>query len=275
MALAPYATAGQRAWYYGLRLFCGLVFLFLIAPIVIIVPLSFNSEMFFSFPMPGLSLRWYEEFFTGLQWQLSLKNSVIVGVSATVLATVLGTLAALGLTRAHIPFKGLILATLISPIVVPIVITAVGAYYFYAKVGLASTLPGMILAHTALGVPFVVITVSATLAGFDQNLIRAGSSLGADPMQVFFRVTLPLILPGVISGALFAFVTSWDEVVVALFLAGPEQHTLPRRMWSGIRELLNPTILAVATLLVAVSVLLMTAIELLRRRSERLRGIRR
>jgi putative spermidine/putrescine transport system permease protein len=274
MALAPHATPTQRIWYYGLRIFCGLVFFFLIAPIVIVVPLSFNSETFFSFPMPGLSLRWYSEFFNGLQWQLALKNSVIVATSATILATVLGTLAALGLTRAHIPLKGLILAILISPIIVPIVIIAVGSYYFYARIGLASTLPGLILAHTALGVPFVVITVTATLAGFDQNLIRAGASLGANPMRVFFKVTLPLILPGMVSGALFAFVTSWDEVVVALFLAGPEQHTLPRRMWSGIRELLNPTILAVATLLIAVSVLLMTTIELLRRRSERLRGIR-
>ena len=275
MPLPPHATSAQRASYYGLRIFCGLVFLFLVAPLIVVVPLSFNSEMFFSFPMPGFSLRWYEEFFTGLQWQLALKNSVVVAVSATLLATVLGTLASLGLVRARIPFKGLILAVLISPIVVPIVIAAVGTFYFYAKVGLASTLPGLILAHTALGVPFVVITVSATLAGFDQNLIRAGQSLGADPVRVFFKVTLPLILPGVISGALFAFVTSWDEVVVALFLAGPEQHTLPRRMWSGIRELISPTILAVATLLIAVSIVMMTAIELLRRRSERLRGIRR
>ena len=275
MPLPPHATSAQRVSYYGLRIFCALVFLFLVAPIIVIIPLSFNSEMFFSFPMPGFSLRWYAEFFNGLQWQLALKNSVIVAFSATLLATVLGTLASLGLVRARIPFKGLILAVLISPIVVPIVIAAVGTFYFYAKVGLASTLPGLILAHTALGVPFVVITVSATLAGFDQNLIRAGESLGADPVRVFFKVTLPLILPGVISGALFAFVTSWDEVVVALFLAGPEQHTLPRRMWSGIRELISPTILAVATLLVAVSIVMMTAIELLRRRSERLRGIRR
>jgi putative spermidine/putrescine transport system permease protein len=274
MPLPAHATPAQRVSYYALRVFCALVFFFLVAPIVVVVPLSFNSEMFFSFPMPGLSLRWYSEFFNGLQWQLSLKNSIIVGVSATLLATVLGTLASLGLARARIPFSGLILAVLISPIVVPIVVIAVGTFYFYAKVGLASTLPGLILAHTALGVPFVVITVSATLAGFDQNLIRAAESLGADPVRVFFKITLPLILPGVISGALFAFVTSWDEVVVALFLAGPEQHTLPRRMWSGIRELLNPTILAVATLLVAVSIVLMTAIELLRRRSERLRGVR-
>jgi putative spermidine/putrescine transport system permease protein len=274
MALPPYASPLQRVWHYAFRLFCGLVFLFLVAPILAIVPLSFNQEPYFTYPMPGWSLQWYVEFFTSAQWQLAFKNSVIVGVSSTLLAAILGTTAALGLSQARFPLKGLVIATLISPMVVPIVITAVGMYFFYARLGLTTTLPGIILAHAALGLPFVVITVTATLAGFDQTLVRAGQSLGAGPTRVFFTVTLPLILPGVISGALFAFATSWDEVIVVLFLAGTPQHTLPRRMWSGIRELLSPTILAVATILVVLSVLLMIATEMLRRRSERLRGIR-
>lgn len=147
-------------------------------------------------------------------------------------------------------------------------------FYFYAKIGLTGSLAGLIFAHATIGVPFVVITVSATLAGFDHNLVRAGASLGADPFRVFFRVTLPLILPGVIAGALFAFITSWDELVIAIFLTGTEEHTLPRRMWSGIRELLSPTIMAVATMLILTSIGLMIVMELLRRRSERLRGIR-
>ena len=149
------------------------------------------------------------------------------------MATILGTFAALGLNRAEYPGKSLILAVLISPIIVPIVITAAGMFYFYAKIGLTGSLAGLIFAHATIGVPFVVITVSATLAGFDHNLVRAGASLGADPFRVFFRVTLPLILPGVIAGALFAFITSWDELVIAIFLTGTEEHTLPRRMWSG------------------------------------------
>ena len=192
---------------------------------------------------------------------------------ATIVATVLGTLAALGLNRAEYPGKSSILALLISPIIVPIVITAAGMFYFYAKIGLTGTLAGLVFAHATIGVPFVVITVSATLAGFDNNMVRAGASLGANPVRVFFKITLPLILPGVVSGALFAFITSWDELVIAIFLAGTEEHTLPRRMWSGIRELLSPTIMAVATLLILTSIALMVVMELLRRRTERLRGI--
>lgn len=278
MALPPYASPVERAWYYSFRVICALIFFFLIAPIFVIMPLSFNAEPYFTYPMPGYSLRWYEVIFgdspQSILWQRAIKNSVIIGFSATLLATALGTVAALGLSRANFPLKGVVMAVLISPIVVPIVITAVGMYYFYAQIGLASTIPGIILAHTALGVPFVVITVTATLVGFNQNLVRAGSSLGAGPARVFFKVTLPLILPGVVSGALFAFATSWDEIVVVLFLASVEQHTIPRRMWSGIRELIDPTIAAAATLLIFLSILLMVTMEILRRRSERLRGIK-
>lgn len=273
MAMPSYATTLDRIWYVTFRVICCLVFAFLIIPIIVIIPLSFNSEPYFTYPMPGFSLRWYEEFFASPQWLLGLRNSIIVGIFATLVATVLGTLAALGLNRAEYPGKSTILAVLISPIIVPIVITAAGMFYFYAKVGLTGTLAGLVFAHATIGVPFVVITVSATLAGFDYNLIRAGASLGGDPLRVFFRITLPLILPGVVAGALFAFITSWDELVIAIFLAGTEEHTLPRRMWSGIRELLSPTIMAVATMLIMTSVGLMIVMELLRRRSERLRGI--
>lgn len=277
MALPPYTTPLERTWYYTLRGACALIFLFLIGPIIVIIPLSFNSEPYFTYPMAGYSLRWYNEIFgDGPQatlWQRSIVNSIVVGVCAALLATILGTVAALGLTRAKFPFKGLVMAVLISPIIVPIVITAVGMFYFYAKVGLVSNLLGIILAHAALGAPYVVITVSATLVGFDQNLVRAGASLGAGPIRVFLVVTLPIILPGVVSGALFAFAASWDELVVVLFLASTEQHTVPRRMWSGIRELISPTITAAATMLIILSICLMATMEGLRRRSERIRGI--
>jgi putative spermidine/putrescine transport system permease protein len=275
MAVAPYATPGERAWYYTHRVICATVLLFLIAPILVIMPLSFNAEPYFTYPMPGLSLRWYEDFFTNDRWTLALKTSVIVGVSVTILATALGTLAALGLSRANFPARALIMSVLISPMVVPVIISAVGMYFFYTRIGMSNTLPGLVLAHTALATPFVVIVVTATLSGFDHTLTRAGASLGAPPPTVFFKVILPLILPGVISGALFAFVTSFDEVVVVLFLAGPEQRTLPKQMFSGIREMISPTITAAATLLILFAVVMLTTIELLRRRSERLRGIRR
>jgi putative spermidine/putrescine transport system permease protein len=273
-ALPPYVGPLGRAWHYGFYLICALVLLFLITPILVIIPLSFNAEPYFTYPMPGLSLRWYRDFWQSDMWSLAIRNSIIVGTSATVLATTLGTLAALGLSKPGLPYKGLIMGVLISPIIVPLVITAVGMYFFYSRLHLTNTLPGIILAHTALGTPFVVITVTATLVGFDYSLVRAAQNLGASPARTFFKVQLPLILPGVISGALFALITSFDEVVVVLFLASVEQRTIPRQMWSGIREQISPTILAVATILIAISVLLLATLELLRRRNERLRGIR-
>ncbi|HLI13777.1 MAG TPA: ABC transporter permease [Alphaproteobacteria bacterium] len=272
MPAGPYDTPLRRAGHYGLWAFGILVFAFLVAPNLIIIPLSFNSEPYFSYPMSGFSLRWYEELFGSTRWHEAFANSFIIGIPATVLATLLGTFAALGLSRREFPLKGLVMGILISPMIVPIVITAVGMYFFYARIGLTDSYLGLILAHTALATPYVVITVTATLAGFDTGLVRAGASLGAGPLRVLRSITLPLILPGVISGALFAFATSFDEVVVVLFVGGVDQRTLPRQMWSGIREAMTPTILAVATLLILFALALMAVIELLRARSERLRG---
>jgi len=273
MALQPYNSPLERIWYYAIRVFCVLVLVCLVLPIFAIIPIAFTSDTMLSYPMPGFSLRWFAEFFNSVMWTLSMKNSFIIAFATTFLATGLGTLAALGLTMANFPFKGVITGIMIMPMVVPIVISAVGIYFFYAWIGLTSTYIGMILAHTALATPFVVITVTATLQGFNRNQMRAGASLGASPATVFFKITLPQILPGVISGALFAFVTSFDEVIVALFIAGSEQYTLPRQMFAGIREKYNPTIAAVATMMIVVSVFLLVTVELLRRRSERLRGI--
>lgn len=281
MALPPYASPLERTWYYSYRVICGLIFFFLVAPILVMIPLSFNAQPYFSYTREmltldpdGYSLRWYQEFFNSRAWVNSIRNSLIIALSSTFLATCLGTLAALGLSRSHMPFRGLIMGLLISPMIVPLIISAAGMFFFYSSIGLAATFPGVILAHTALGVPFVVITVTATLTGFDHSLTRAAASLGAPPQTTFFKVILPLITPGVISGALFAFITSFDEVVIVLFVAGVEQRTIPREMWSGIREQISPTILAVATVLVLISVALLTVLELLRRRNERMRGIR-
>jgi putative spermidine/putrescine transport system permease protein len=268
-----HASPAERAWHWTLWAICALVLGFLILPLLIIVPLSFSSGTFLTFPLPGLSLRWYEELFTSAPWRLSLRNSLVVASAATVLATTLGTLAALGLSRARLPGQGVLLPLIVSPMIVPVVIVAVGVYFFYAPLGLTASLLGLTLAHTALALPFVVITVGATLQGFDRNQARAGASLGASPAVVFFRITLPLILPGVIAGALFAFVTSFDEVVVALFVTGPAERTLPRQMFNGIRENISPVIAAAASLLILLSILLLATLELLRRRNERLRGL--
>ena len=237
------------------------------------MPLSFNSESFFTYPMPGYSLKWYEDFFFNPRWSGAVKMSFLVAIATTILATALGTLAALGLARSNFPSKATIMAILISPMIVPVIISAVGMFKFYAQLDLAGTRLGIILAHTALATPFVVITVTATLSSFDKTLMRAGASCGAPPHTVFFKVVMPLILPGMISGALFAFVTSFDEVVVVLFLASPEDRTLPLQMFSCIREMISPTITAAATVLVLISTALLVTVEMLRRRSERLRGV--
>jgi putative spermidine/putrescine transport system permease protein len=320
MALPTYASPLERIWYYTYLVICCLVFLFLIAPILIVIPLSFNAEPYFSitpkmlaFDPTGYSMRWYDTLLTlghpapetprdstwwsavweRATWVQAAKNSFWVGLWATILATVLGTIAALGLSRPEMPYRRLIMALLISPMIVPIIIIAVGMSFFFAKACvapdsamglifgwalsekgcLANSHLGVIVAHAVLGIPFVIITVTATLSGFDQSLIRAAQSLGANPRTTFFKVIMPLILPGIISGALFAFVTSFDEVVAVLFIAGPDQQTIPRQMFNGIREAISPAILAVATILVIISVLLLATVELLRRRSDRLRGV--
>ena len=297
MALPSYATPVQRTYYYAYLFFCAVVFFFLIAPLFAIIPISFSVSPFMVFtegmlawpPDPeAWSLRWYKNMIgdcsadvvsstvpCSTKWMKGTVNSFYIGTIATVIATALGTLAALGLSRPHMPYKGLIMAILISPMIVPLIITAAGMFFFYARINLVYTFTGVILAHVALATPFVVITVTATLSGFDHSVTRAAASLGSDPVNTFMKITLPLILPGVISGGLFAFVTSFDEVVVVLFLAGLENTTIPIQMWTGLREQLSPTILAVATCLIILSTLILVTAELLRRRSERLRGINR
>jgi len=270
MTLPAHASTGERIWYYALRIFCGVLFVFLIFPILTIIPLSFNSGEFLHYPLESLSLRWYEEFLATGRWGVAIKNSIIVGICSMLLATVLGTVAAVGINRANFPGKQLVMALLISPMMIPLVITALALYLFYARIGLNDTYIGIILAHAILGIPFVLITVSTTLQGFDYDLIRAGASLGASPVRVFFKIVLPNILPGVVSGPLFAFATSLDEVVVVFFIAGPAHRTLPRQMFSGIREHLSPTFLAAATILIVVAALLMLTLEFLRKRNEKI-----
>ena len=284
MALPSHTPLNYRIWHYTYLFFCGLVFFFLIAPLFVILPLSFNAEQYIHFSAKmlaldpeGFSLRWYEDMIYGTKnpWGLATKNSLIIAFFATIGSTILGTVAALGLSSRHMPYKAAFMALLISPMIVPLIISGTAIFFFMAKVGLAATHTGIILSHIILGTPFVVITVTATLSGFDHSVTRAAASLGSNPVNTFMKITLPLIMPGVISGALFAFVTSFDEVVVVLFLAGLENTTIPIQMWVGLREQLSPTIMAVATCLIVMSTLILVTAELLRRRSERLRGINR
>ena len=289
--LPPYLSAGQVLWHYTFRVICGVIFVFLITPILVVMPLSFNAQDFFTFTPEmlrfdpdGYSLKHYEDFFTNNEWQRSFKNSLLIAPVATIVSVSLGTLAAIGLSQSHVPFKRAITAILISPMIVPLIISATGMFFFYShvgnfledRIGLDKNFVGyvkVILAHSVLGIPFVIITVTATLVGFDSSLTRAAANMGADPVKTFFKIQMPLILPGVISGGLFAFITSFDEVVVVMFVGSTNQKTLPWQMFTGLREQISPTILAVATILVAISIALLVTLELLRRRSERLRGL--
>ena len=262
--------------------FTVLCFIFLMGPLLVIVPLSFNAEPYFTFTDGMLaldpdaySLRWYKHLIEDDLWSRAVINSVLIGFCATILATTLGTLAALALANERFPAKRTITALLISPLIMPIIIVGVGSFFFYSHpfISLTQTHLGIVLVHTILGAPFVVITVSATLAGFDPTYMRAAASLGANALTRFRRIQLPLIFPGVLTGGLFAFAASFDELVVVLFMGGIEQRTIPRQMWAGIREELNPTILAVATLLIVFAVCFLFTVEWLRARSERIQRL--
>ena len=272
MALSRYATVSQRISHYCLRVVGGLVCAFLVLPILIVLPLSFNAQPYFTFPIESYSLRWYEQLFTSDNWRRAMHNSLITASATAAIATTLGTLAAIGLRNIRSRFKGLIIGVLISPLIVPIIISAVGIYFLMSTLNLTGSLFGLILAHTVLATPFVVITVSAALTGVDPDFARAAASLGAGPMRIFWRIIMPLILPGLLSGAIFAFVTSFDDAIVSTFLTGPEQHTLPREMWKGIRQQISPVILCAASLFVFISIIILLGLEWLRRRTARLRG---
>ncbi len=243
------------------------VLAFLVAPIAVVFPLSLSSGELLTLPVPGYSLRWYREFFANDQWLLATRNSFVVGVATAIVATLLGTLGALGLFLGRFRGKALLVGLLSTPMVVPVVVTAAAVYFAFALVGLNNTLIGLVLAHTVLSVPYVLITVLATLQTFDRNLLKAAATLGAPPHVAFVRVVLPSIAPGVATGALFAFATSFDELIVALFVASPAQFTLPRQMFAGLREFLSPTIAAAAVLLIGCSLVLLALNEWVRARA--------
>jgi putative spermidine/putrescine transport system permease protein len=280
MALPVYASPMQKAWYYTFRIICGLVFFFLVFPIMVIIPLSFNAQDFFTFTPEmlafkpeGFSLKHYDDFFNNQDWQHALKNSLRIAPMATLLSVSFGTLAAIGLSQSHVPFRRAIMAIMISPMIVPLIISASGMYFFYSRIGLQGTYAGVVLAHAVPWSSICYYYRNCDTSGFDKSLTRAAANMGAGPVRTFFKIQMPLILPGVISGGLFAFITSFDEVVVVLFVGSAGQKTLPWQMFTGLREQISPTILAVATILIVMSIILLTTLELLRRRSERLRGM--
>lgn len=250
-------------------LLCACVLVFLLAPIAAVIPLSFSSGSFLTYPLPGLSLRWYQEVLGGGRWLRGLGNSLLVGAAATVLSVLLGTLASLGLMRQRAWWSDALKMVVLSPMIVPVILIAVASYFFLAPLSLTSTYTGLIVAHTVIAVPFVVVPVLTALELLDPNLARAAAACGATPRVTFMRVTLPGIMPAMGSGALFAFAASFDDVVIALLIAGPDQRTLPREMFSGLRDSMTPALTAVATIMIVFSTTLFLLMQALQRRARR------
>lgn len=250
------------------------ILLFLAFPIVVVMVVSFSSATYLTFPPPAFGLKWYEAYFGSADWLRPSWLSLWVAAAVVALATSLGTLAALGVARLPRALRIVASGLILSPLIVPVIVVAIGIYYAFSRYGLVGSPFGMVLAHTCLAVPFVVTSVAASLAGIDPRLEQAALSLGATPVATFFQVTFPLIRPGVIVGALFAFITSFDELVVSLFLSGSGAVTLPRRMWDDLRFQIDPTIAAVSTLTIVLTVALMACAHILRRRTEQVRMAR-
>lgn len=261
-------TDSFRRWNRVLLiLFGGLCILFLIGPGLVIVPMGFSSGSILEFPPPGFSLQWYEKMVTSASWTSGFANSFQVAVSTAVVSSVLGTLAALGLARGRFPGRSIANALILSPLVVPVIVIAIGMFALFVRWKITGTIVGLTLAHTALAVPFVVVSVSTSLRTMDRNLEMAAASLGANPVRTFRHVTLPLIMPGVLAGALFAFLSSWDEVVVAIFLTTARFRTLPTVMWEQVRQVVDPTVAAVATVMLVITTVVLLVVLVIRRQS--------
>ncbi|MBZ4691294.1 MAG: binding--dependent transport system inner rane component family protein [Cereibacter sp.] len=251
---------------YAKAVYATLVVIFLISPLLVILPLAFTSSAFLTYPVSNLSTRWFEELMVNSVWSRAILNSLIIAGATTALATVLGTLAALGLRSQELGMKAQIRTLFLLPMVVPAVVLGVGMQALFVRLGFNSTYWSVIVAHTVIAIPFVVISVSGALTGIDRQVERAARSLGAHPWKVFSLVTLPLAMPGVLSGAALAFATSLDEVVLTLFVAGPNQRTLARQMFSTLRENISPAIASAAFIIIIGTVVIALLLLLARRK---------
>lgn len=250
----------------GLRLWVALMMGLLILPTLVVIPMSFTDARTFQFPPENWSMRWYTEFFTSDVWMDAFMTSLQVAAVAAILATVLGTAAAIGLDRWEFPGKEAIRQVILAPLIIPVIVIAVALYYVFLDWNLVGNFTGFVVAHTIIAIPFVVVSVSTSLAGYDRRLSLASASLGASSVTTFRRVTAPLIMPGIGSGFVFAFVTSLDEVVIALFLQSPDIETLPVRMYEGVTSDIDPTVAVASTLMVLITLIVLISPEFLRLR---------
>ncbi|WP_066255476.1 ABC transporter permease [Neobacillus drentensis] len=254
-----------------LRIFVGFTIVALISPILVVIPMSFSSASFFEYPIPGYSLKWYINFFNNQEWVVGLLRSLTIAIFTAILSTILGVMASLAVTRLNFWGKKLFMSLMVAPMIIPVIITGVALYHSFAPLNLTNSFLGLILAHSVLALPIVFVTVTASLKGMDRNLEWAAMGLGSTPIGAFFKVTLPLIRPGVLSGALFAFIISFDEVVVTIFLGGPNTKTLPIAMWENLRIQVDPTMAAVSSILIVITIVLFLSQELVAVRKARLK----
>lgn len=244
----------RRLWLYVTG---GLVLVFLAVPSLIVVPLSFSDAAFLKFPPPAWSLRWYENYFGSIEWRDATYVSLKVAGITTLVATPLGTAAAYALHNARFRWTGAIQVAMVVPLIVPVILLGIGVFFLYARLGLNNTLTGLVLAHTVLAIPFVLVTVASGLKSYDMNQEMVARSLGATRLHAFLVVTAPQIRLSIVSGAMFAFITSFDEVIIALFISGGETSTLTRRMFNALRDEVDPTIAAISTCLIVLSTMLL------------------
>ncbi|WP_052955003.1 ABC transporter permease [Microvirga vignae] len=244
---------------------------FMVVPTLLVVPISFNGDQYLRFPPRDFSLRWYEDFWSNEQWLHSAWISLVTALAVMAIATTLGTLAALALHRMTGASKKILLGLMMSPLMVPTVVLALALYFFFARLQMVGTWTAVVLGQVILAIPFTVLNVHASLQGYPATLERAASSLGAGPATTFFRITVPIIRPGILSGALFAFMVSFDEFIIALFLAGPGETTLPVRMWQTMQLYISPTIAAVSSMITGITIAIFVASHALRRRANRRR----
>ena len=249
----------RRLWLYALG---GGVLLFLMAPSLIIIPMSFSDSAFLQFPPPAWSLRWYDAYFGSVEWREATLVSAKAAILTTLVATPLGTGAAYALHAGQFRFVRLLQVILAVPLILPVILIGIGAFFLYSWIGINNTITGLVLAHTVLAIPIVTITVLSGLASYDLNQELVARSLGANRLRAFLAITLPQIRFSVVSGALFAFITSFDESVVSFFISGGETATLTRRMFSALRDQIDPTIAAISTCLILLSMLLLALAQM-------------
>lgn len=247
-------THARRLWLYAVA---GLVMVFLVAPTLIVIPMSFSDSQYLEFPPPEWSLRWYRDYFDSPAWMSATATSLQAGLFTMLVATPCGTLAAYGLYVSGIRFTNLVFLLLVTPIMVPLILVAIAVFYLYVQINLVNTLAGLVLAHSILAIPLVLIIVSSALRSYDMNQERVARSLGATRARAFLVITLPQIRFSIISAALIAFLTSFDEVIIAMFISGGDHSTLTRNMFNALRDQIDPTIAAISTIMIIVSTTLL------------------